>query len=485
MSDNNKYDGYNEDNKKSGNDLNYIFDGEEGGKEDKRQNLEPQREKQEISGGIYAKNEMRLAPQSKVSKNFVKIFISVFLSIAIFVAGFLTAYELVPSEEEKLARWIKNTVDQRFLDVDGGGVDFISGIGNGMVSSLDQFSSFYYAESMAEKDRQNKGEYNEIGMEIGIPEGEEFVRVIKVYGESPAYKKGIKRGDIIKKALKGETQYDLENKSASEVLAKIREILSEQGEVGIEFERRYEGESESKAAETITVQGLKPQVYSRTYSYYYDNTSEEMSGAGLDDDTAYITLDGFLLGADTQFEQNMIKFREDGKKNLILDLRTNTGGSLDILQNIASHLITDGLNNKSMVLMNVQYKGIDDKISVNTANNYYNSYNFESIMVLTDGYSASATEVLLAAMKDYGTVAKQIGTKTYGKAVMQSYFEYNKKYGMYITVGKIFYPKNADITYNKVGLIPDYVKEFNYAGEYKYDNAIVKAVELISSSGSI
>jgi carboxyl-terminal processing protease len=449
--------------------LNYIFDGDQGGRGG---DTPPEKH-------YRSYYERPLPPQSNASKNFVKIFISISLAAMIFALGFLTAYEFIPSEEEKLARWIKNTVEQHFLDVEGGGVNLVGPMGSAMVASLDDYSSFYYAESMEKMDQQNNGIYNEIGFQLYKPQDEEYTRILKVYGNSPAYNAGIKAGDIILKAVEGDTEYDFKNKSSSEVLSRLQQLLNKNGEINLVFERRFEGKDIQKEPETFTVEELKPAKHSRVYSYYYDSDDEEMEGL-LDEDTAYITLEGFLNDADSQFLENLAEFKRKGKKNLILDLRTNFGGNLTILQNIASHLISDAIGSDKVTLMHVEYKN-SGKAPVYTTGNHYANYNFGKIIALTDENSASATEVLLAAMTDYGTLTAQVGRTTYGKAVMQSYFEYKQTYGMYITVAKIYYPLSIEKSYNNIGLIPkdENKVDFNYAGEFKYDNTIARAIELI------
>lgn len=471
-----------------GGNLNYIFDGD---RQYDSSNNQYAKEDDPIgfkkSDNIYESKASALYPQSKGYKNFIKIFISVTLAVMFFVAGYLTAYEFVPSQEEKFVRWLKNTIDKNYLDVEGGGVEFINGIGNGVIGSLDQYCGFYYGDSMVKRENENKGEYTDIGFHLNSKD--DFLYVLKVYRGSLAFEKGIRAGDILirAKASSEEEYTEFNGMSVSEISAAVTNILNKHGEIDMVFQRRYEnGEGQQQEEpQEITAANLKPQKYSRIYSYYYDNDDAELEGINLDEDTAYITLEGFSYGADTQFAQNMQRFKQENKRNLILDLRTNFGGDLLILQNIASHLITDEGGSESVLLMNVQLKNISAKIPQYTTANYYNDYNFNKIVILADENSASATEVLISAMKDYGTLTAQIGNTTYGKAVMQRLFKYDDTCAISITIGKIYYPKNSDVSYNGIGLIPDYQIDFNFAGKYKYDERLLKAVEVINEVQSV
>jgi C-terminal processing protease CtpA/Prc len=148
---------------------------------------------------------------------------------------------------------------------------------------------------------------------------------------------------------------------------------------------------------------------------------------------------------------------------------------------VASHLITDGSGSQKLKIITAEYKN-KNRVSVYTEKNDYDDYNFRKIVVLADSYSASATEVLICAMKDYGTSDVLIGQKTYGKAVMQQYFDYHGKYGMYITVALLYSPI-TNVTYNTVGFAPDRDMDIVYnLGYLAEDNQLKKAVEYINNS---
>ena len=446
-----------DDNRDDKGNLNYIFDGEE-----KKPDAVYQNNYNQPGLNPYA-GQPRL-------NNFAKVFLSVVLAFVMFIGGFLVAWYAVPSEEEKLARFIKGIADKYYYDVDGRGVDFIDSIGNAMVGSLDQYSSFYSGESLQNLYREREGKFNDTGMAI-ITENGECV-VIKVYGGSPAYEAGIRAGDVLERV----NDYATAGKTLAQIREKIAQIQAEGGNPTYHF-RRYLGGT----TQTYQVNNLKREEYEPVFSYYRDSASIEELPA----DAAYITLEEFSAGADVQFKANLDKFKQDGKKNLILDMRTNPGGGLDILENIASYLIRDGKGSQTVHLTTVEFK---DKSTEKyyTSGSYYDSYFAEDsrIVVLANGYSASATEVLICAMKDYGTIYQLVGEKTFGKAVMQAYFEYQKKFGVYVTVALLYSPV-TNVTYNGIGFEPDVEVGYQKAGELSYDPQFLAAVQALTESAPL
>lgn len=460
-----------------GADLNYIFGSGEKKKEEKQ--FSSYDENRPFYGGENTKFENQSddrfyrRPESayKGGGNFVKVFISIFVAIMMFTAGFLVAYTAMPSEEEKLVRWIKSEADKYFYDVDGSGYNFIKSIGDSMTGSLDQYSRFYFGEGLDKLRDENSGVFNDTGMVLAKPKDEQFVRVLKVYGNSPAYIAGLRIGDVLSKI----NEDDVKGENYEEIRARIREHQSKGETITYTFTRHLLGDVTSTKTFVHKAEEYKP-----VFSYYYDSDSVEMNNTGIDNDTAYISFEEFTAGAEAQFAQNLNIFKQKGKKNLILDLRVNFGGSLDVLQKMASHLVTDEAGSQNVRIMYAELKD-KTRIAYSTESNKYSDYGFENIIVLADGFSASATEVLISAMKDYGTMTKLIGSTTYGKAVMQSYRDYKGIYGIYLTVALLYAPVNTNFTYNNKGFTPDLAVTYNLAGEFAADNTFMQAINSLSS----
>ena len=183
-----------------------------------------------------------------------------------------------------------------------------------------------------------------------------------------------------------------------------------------------------------------------------------------------ILSDGTITSAENEFKEALIDFKLSGKTKLILDLKGNPGGYVDSAVAIAQHLVYSEEEGRLPI---TTLKNRDDRILSNhyLDETYYADYfstdlTEKSIVVLTDGGSASASELLTGALLDYGT-AVQMGTTTFGKGIAQYCVPLERYpvtitvdgervtsyYAIYFTVAKYYLPKGANI--HEVGLTPD------------------------------
>lgn len=210
------------------------------------------------------------------------------------------------------------------------------------------------------------------------------------------------------------------------------------------------------AAEGIKTLTIQKKAFVESYVQYRSNktsycytgedakerTPENNPLLALDDDTAYIRLSQFNGGAAWQFDDAMSVFKAENKKNLVLDLRFNGGGYMDILCSIAKYFCKEGDGANPSVARAV-YKNGKETAFLADKNLYYDYFKDESrIAVLADNGTASASECLIGCMVDYGAVKYEniylservvqktengekttyTEYKTYGKGIMQSYF---------------------------------------------------------------
>jgi hypothetical protein len=169
----------------------------------------------------------------------------------------------------------------------------------------------------------------------------------------------------------------------------------------------------------------------------------------LPSDTAYIQLIEFNGNAATEFEQCLRVMKSRGKNNLILDLRNDGGGYLDIMRSIASHLLKNATGS-SPVVATANYPKSGKTTSFYATGNDYYSYFTESshVYLLANAGTASASECLIGAMVDYGTIAfsdivlqGEVGSaRTYGKGIMQSHFPSISGDVMKLTVATVHWP---------------------------------------------
>ena len=178
-----------------------------------------------------------------------------------------------------------------------------------------------------------------------------------------------------------------------------------------------------------------------------------------------------MTGSVKQFETVLEKFKNNKKSKLIVDLRGNGGGFMDIMCQIASHLI--GTNDSSALVSKAVYKG--GKVDRFTAQKIkYNDYDFERIVFLADDGTASAAEALIGACLDYDSrdVVRVVlsknsdgSYKTYGKGIMQTTIEDVSGSAIKLTTAKIYWP-TSEICIHEIGI--------NKSIE-KYKNKIIEA----------
>jgi carboxyl-terminal processing protease len=282
-------------------------------------------------------------------------------------------------------------------------------------------------------------------MEIGIKDG--ILTVIAPLKDTPAYKAGIKSGDKILKINETITN----DMTVDEAIKKIR------GERGTSV--------------TLTIfheNGLEPKEIKVTRDIINVPTLDtELRKDGI----FVIKLYSFSANSAELFRNAIKEFTESNSDKLVLDLRGNPGGYLEAAVDMASWFLDDG---KTVVI---------EDYGNNKEENKYRSSGYDifndnlKFVILVDGGSASASEILAGAMQDYHK-AKLVGTKTYGKGSVQEVVQINKDTIFKVTVANWLTPNKNSIT--KKGLTPDVEVKFTQKDlENKKDPQMDKAVELL------
>ena len=188
----------------------------------------------------------------------------------------------------------------------------------------------------------------------------------------------------------------------------------------------------------------------------------------LENDIGYLSLSEFAEVSYDQFRLQLNDLKEQGMKALIFDLRSNTGGDFDIAVKIADKFCPEGLvvyiEDKDG--QREEYKSDADQLGL-------------PLVVLVNGYSASSSEIVTGAIKDYevGTI---MGTTTYGKGVVQRVLPLGDGSGMKVTIAKYYTPNGYNI--HGVGIQPDVEVEWD-ADKYKEDgtdNQLEEAVKYLT-----
>ena len=322
----------------------------------------------------------------------------------------------------------------------------IEGMYAGVVASLgDPYSVYYTAEEWKEMMQETEGIYFGIGAYISLDKTTGFGKINGVIENTPAQDAGLRENDIIYK-IDGESAQGLD---LTEIVSRIT------GEEGTTVHLTIYREGEKDYLEMDVV---RKQIESPTVNY-------EM----LENNIGYIQITEFDDVTVNQFEEAMQAVQGAGAAGLILDLRSNPGGSLSAVVDISRQLLPEGLivytEDRSGERVEYSCDG-DREIRM-------------PLVVLVNGNSASASEILAGAIKDYGK-GVLIGTTTFGKGIVQRILPLTDGTAIKLTVSAYYTPKGNNI--HNIGIEPDIVCEFDADAYYDdgYDNQLDMAVKELS-----
>ncbi len=289
----------------------------------------------------------------------------------------------------------------------------------GLVQSLgDPYSEYYSKEELESLMDQTEGVYYGIGAGVQLDPDSSYSKIIKVYSGTPAEEAGLRENDIIYK-IDGVDTYGM---STTEVVGLIK---GEEGTyVNITVVR--EGEPDYLS---LDVQRRKVNIPTVDFKM-------------LDEEKAYIQITEFDSITVDQFTDALAMAKGNHMKGLVLDLRGNPGGSLDAVVKISQMLLPKGL---------IVYT--EDKYGKRMEYSCDGSRQIDvPMVVLVDGNSASASEILAGAIKDYG-IGTLVGTTTFGKGIVQSIITLEDESAVKVTVSRYFTPKGNNI--HGIGIEPD------------------------------
>ena len=318
---------------------------------------------------------------------------------------------------------LADTIDSQYYFYDDKELDndkLLDAAMRGMVSKLDDPYAQYFTEEEYQKLlTDNAGDYVGIGISIQAPD-ETGAKVISVYSDSPADKAGIQKGDVITK-VNGNTTAE---KSLQEVIT----YFSDDTTVPDEITYLRDG------VET-TVSLLRAEVH-----------IVRVTSSVLDGNIGYVHISEFNGSVATDFSSAVDALKQQGIDKLIIDLRDNPGGGLTEVLNVAYKLIP-----KDKVIVSIRSKNGDEDVYKSQGTEQYDM----PIVVLVNGGSASASELLTGALKDYG-IATIVGTQTFGKGIVQSYFHLSNSKGWVKMTTDAYYTPNG-VCIQGVGITPDLV----------------------------
>lgn len=314
----------------------------------------------------------------------------------------------------------------------------------GIVNALGDPYSVYYTEKEAEElFQETEGIYYGIGAYVQLDSVTGYGMISGTIKGAPAEEAGLRAGDIIYKV----EEEDMGGLELSQVVARIK------GEEGTKVHMTL-----VRDGEELEVDVERRKVESPTVSY-------EM----LDEKRGYVQITEFDDVTVHQFEEALDFLKENKAQGMVMDLRANPGGSLQAVVEIADMLLGDGL-----ILYTEDKQG------------YREEYKSDAdmaidipIVVLVDGNSASASEVLSGALKDHEK-ATLVGTTTFGKGIVQTIRSLRDGSALKLTISAYYTPSGTNI--HGTGIEPDVVVEFDseaYYGEEHFDNQLDKAKEVL------
>lgn len=319
----------------------------------------------------------------------------------------------------------------------------------GMVSSLgDPYSTYYSVEELNDLMEQSEGIYYGIGAYVSLDTVTGYAKISGVIEGTPAQEADLRDGDIIYE-VDGVSAYGME---LEEVVALIK------GEEGTTVHLTLVRDGETDYVEKDVV---RRQIESPTVNY-------EM----LENQQGYVQITEFDDVTADQFAEALAVLTEQGMKGMILDLRSNPGGNLTTVVDIARMMLPEGL---------IVYT--EDRNGNRQEYNCDGSREFQfPLVVLINGYSASASEILAGAIQDYG-IGTLIGTTSYGKGIVQQIVSLKDGSAVKLTVSSYFTPNGRDI--HGIGIEPDEVCEFDSEAYYtelqedSVDNQLERAKEVL------
>lgn len=355
------------------------------------------------------------------------------------------SYSKIKKGFDSLYETYDTIMSEYYKDVDSD--KLIEGAINGMLESLDDEHTMYFdKKSKEEFDSELSGNYYGIGAQIQLT-SDETIKITKVFDDSPAKKAGLKEEDVFV-SVDGTS---VKGKSATEVANMLK--------------------SDSVKTSTIVVKRNDKEL---TFKVTKENiTLFSVSSEMLDNNgknVGYLSVSIFGQKTYSQFKDALTKLEKQDMDSLIIDLRGNTGGYLSTVTNMLEEFI-----DKGNVIYQIQSSsGVKQYKTVKASEKKY------KIVVLIDGGSASASEIMSAAMKEvYG--ATLVGQTTYGKGTVQTTKNLSNGSMIKYTIEKWLTPSGKNI--DKEGIKPDY--EVELGDSYKNnptkenDAQLQKALDLL------
>ena len=318
---------------------------------------------------------------------------------------------------------------------------------NGVLQSLDPYSAYMSPESFENMQTETSGEFGGLGIEVSMEAG--VVKVISPLDDSPAYEAGVKAGDYIVKI----NNIQVQGKTLNEAVEIMR------GPVGSDIEITVRRKGVKKALvfnitrKIIKVRSVKSKI--------------------IDNNIGYIRLTAFNENSSNQIKKKINEFnKNENIEKFILDLRNNPGGLLSQAIKITDFFLSSG----EIVSTKSRQENENRKWFAQAGD----ILNGETLVVLINNGSASASEIVAGALKDHKR-AILVGENSYGKGSVQSIIPLRNKGAIRLTISKYYLPSGESIS--EVGVSPDIIvteDNDNFRIDTDSDNQLTYAIKLLN-----
>lgn len=336
------------------------------------------------------------------------------------------------------------------------------GLYAGLFDDLDPYSLYFSEDEYANEDESITGFFAGIGAAL-VEDQDGRVYITEVYEGSPAEAAGLQIEDEILQA----DEYKAKDMDLAEFVSHIR------GEEGTDVEltiRRVLDKEAAEGSETEDESNVSTFTKTLTRAQIESPTVKEQM---LSSDIGYISINSFTGQTDDQFRESIAALQDEGMQKLVIDLRDNFGGNFEAACEALDEILPAGL----MIYTEDRY-GQREEIS-GTDEEVLDI----PIIVLVNGNSASASELFAGELKDRG-YATLVGTRTFGKGIVQSVYKMSDGSGFQITTQR-YYTSSGYSVQDEGGVPPDVEIEYEYSGDrsqpydYLEDNQVQKAMELL------
>ena len=376
----------------------------------------------------------------------VKIIIFFILLDLFLVKNFLSASEENIYDKIDLFGEVLNKINKEYVEEIDQSEAMDAAI-NGVLQSLDPYSAYMSPESFENMQTETSGEFGGLGIEVSMEAG--VVKVISPLDDSPAYEAGVKAGDYIVKI----NNIQVQGKTLNEAVEIMR------GPVGSDIEITVRRKGVKKALvfnitrKIIKVRSVKSKV--------------------IDKNIGYIRLTAFNENSSNQIKKKINEFnKNENIEKFILDLRNNPGGLLSQAIKITDFFLSSG----EIVSTKSRQENENRKWFAQAGD----ILNGETLVVLINNGSASASEIVAGALKDHKR-AILVGENSYGKGSVQSIIPLRNKGAIRLTISKYYLPSGESIS--EVGVSPDIVvaeDNDNFRIDTDSDNQLTYAIKLLN-----